>query len=101
MKTNLSKVSDNPLQTLLLDNVYREDLSKLVQVQTGGALHFHVFHHIPAARVFHIVQLEEVGCLVQGLHFVYGHMEGSRVDVTQDLLKYTCIETLKNDSPNT
>ena len=81
------------LQTSFLHNIHREDISKLVQVHTGGALH--VNGHVAAAGVSHMVQLEEVGCLVQGLHFVQGHMEGSRVDVTQDLSKNDCIQTLK------
>ena len=94
VKTNLSKVSGNPLQTGFSDIVHRKDISKLVQVHTGGALHVH--GHVAAAGVSHIVQLEEVGCLVQGLHFVQGHTEGSRVDVAQDLPKHACIQTLQN-----
>ncbi|KAI8503258.1 hypothetical protein Bbelb_190790 [Branchiostoma belcheri] len=40
-----------------------------------------------------------VGCLVQMLHSVQGHVEGSRVDVAQNLPKHGCIQTLCKHRP--
>jgi len=75
LNTNLHKMNVDTLHTSSPDTVHREGISKLVHVHTGGALHVH--NHVVAAGVSHIVQLEEVGCLVQGLHFVQGQVEGS------------------------